>query len=113
MRFIREGGSAVAVNDDRMTIFPEAGQVKDVAKLLLELADHPNQVMTTLDPAIGFKIPYWLYELFVQVWDERTGEEIIISGTVTVAASEPEVVEPQIASEPVKRKPGRPRKEVK
>jgi hypothetical protein len=110
MRFVREGGSAVAVNEDQMTIFPEAGQVKDVAKLLLELADHPNQVMTTLDPAIGFKVPFWLYELFTQVWDKglTEGAPVAEGAGIFLADSGPEEV-----VEPVKRKPGRPRKEVK
>jgi hypothetical protein len=97
-----------------MTIFPEQGQIKDVAKLLLQLADHPNQVMTTLDPTLGFKIPVWLYELFVPIWDERMGEEAAVPDVpvVTAEASEPQVVEPRTVVTSVKRKPGRPRKEV-
>lgn len=74
MRIVCEGGSAVAVNDEpltHMTVFPEAHEVRDVAKLLLQLADSPQDVMTTLDPTIGFRIPAWLYETFVAVWDAR------------------------------------------
>lgn len=143
----------MAVNDEQMVIFPEPGQVKDVAKLLLQLADHPGQVATTLDPTIGFKIPLWLYELFVQVWDLRpaleakglastfdnirhssepisdefiaqvraeatpdqqeqldkfvASRDLAAQTLATLAVSGPEVVTP------AKRKPGRPRKEVK
>jgi len=94
----------VAVTDEHMTIFPEPGEVKDVAKLLLALADHPGQVMSTLDPTIGFRVPAWLYESFVKVWDanlEAVAVEVVPDGDAV-----PEVVEV------VKRKAGRPRKEV-
>jgi hypothetical protein len=102
----------VAVDEplNHMTIFPEQGQVKDVAKLLLQLADHTNQVMTTLDPTIGFRIPWWLYELFVPIWDERTGRE---GAVADISPSEPEVAIESEVVVPVTRKPGRPRKEVK
>lgn len=113
MRELREGGDIVDVSP--MTIFPEPGEAKEVAKLLLELADHPNQVMTTLDPGLGFKVPWWLYENFVTVWDSRfapiasadsEGVEVQESSTEVLAEPGMDVSEP-------KRKPGRPRKEVK
>lgn len=138
----------MAVNDQpltHMTVFPEAAHVKDVAKLLLALADHPGQVMTTLDPTIGFKIPYWLYELFVQVWEMRPAleakglesvldnvgqasepisDEFIADVRADVTPEQQAELDKFVASrklsaealaapESVKRKPGRPRKEVK
>lgn len=90
-----------------MTIFPEQSEIKAVAKLLLELADHPRQVTTTLDPTVGFIVPEWLYELFVQVWDTKLGNV----GRDVIPAAEI-VSEPNETIEPVaRRKPGRPRKE--
>lgn len=148
MRIIRKGGSAVAVNDEpltHMTVFPEQSEIKDVAKLLLLLADSPRDVMTTLDPTMGFRVPYWLYELFVEVWDARSK----VAG-MGVDVSDPKVSKEPISDEfiaevraeatpeqqaeldrfvaartlsaeamkqnlavPVKRKPGRPPREVK
>jgi hypothetical protein len=91
-----------------MTVFPEAAHVKDVAKLLLALADSPRDVMTTLDPTIGFKVPAWLYEAFVAVWDRQGVEDVELVDATAVIPATPEVV-----VTPVTRKPGRPRKEVK
>lgn len=110
----------MAVNDEltHMTVFPEQSEIRDVAKLLLALADSPRDVTTTLDPTIGFRIPVWLYESFVTVWDsKKDGIEVTDAGDVviTVPASEPAVIAEDGTEviEPVKRKPGRPRKEVK
>ena len=91
-----------------MTVFPEQSEIRDVAKLLLQLADSPRDVMTTLDPTLGFRVPAWLYETFVAVWDQKlnAGGEVIESSTEVLAESGTETIE-------VKRKPGRPRKEVK
>jgi hypothetical protein len=102
----------VAVNEPltHMTVFPEAANVKAVAKLLLELADHPNQVMTTLDPTLGFKVPAWLYETFVATWDQRGVEDPELVDATAVIPASSDVKE---VTETVKRKPGRPRKEVK
>lgn len=120
MRILREGGSAVAVNDEpltHMTVFPEQSEIKDVAKLLLALADSPRDVATTLDPTMGFRVPYWLYELFVAVWDEQhAGVNVRGDGSVVLTVLEADVIsepEPGISATPVPRKPGRPRKEVK
>jgi hypothetical protein len=87
-----------------MTIFPEQSEIKEVAKLLLQLADTPRDVTTTLDPTIGFTIPLWLYELFVETWDLRFAP---VTEPEVLAEDGKEVVEP------VKRKPGRPRREDK
>lgn len=120
MRLLCEGCGVVAVNDEltHMTVFPEQSEIRDVAKLLLALADGPRDVTTTLDPTIGFRIPVWLYESFVTVWDNReAGVNVLDNGDVvlTVLASEPAVIAEDGTEviEPVKRKPGRPRKEVK
>ena len=124
-----------------MTIFPEASEAKEVAKLLLELADHPSQVSTTLDPGLGFVVPEWLYQVFVETWDLKLGKaddvsapevnvdefaaqlrtELAADGKDTadldrfiVARLETEMViaESEPAPEtPARRKPGRPRKE--
>ena len=110
----------MAVNDEpltHMTVFPEQSEIRDVAKLLLALADSPRDVTTTLDPTLGFRIPYWLYEVFVTVWDSKEdGIEVTDAGDVviTVPASEPAVIGDAGTEviEPVKRKPGRPRKDV-
>lgn len=107
MHDLCEGGDFV---DAVMTIFPEASEVKEIAKLLLELADSPRDVSTTLDPGLGFVVPWWLYEKFVEVWDVRNGKGLQDGGDVVPATeviSEPaEVIEI-----PARRKPGRPRKE--
>jgi hypothetical protein len=112
----------VAVNDGpltHMTVFPEQSEIRDVAKLLLALADSPRDVTTTLDPTVGFRVPYWLYESFVTVWDNReAGINVLDNGDVVLTvldSSELEVIGEAGTEviEPVKRKPGRPRKEVK
>ncbi len=106
MRRLREVGDPVVSNElTHMTVFPEQSEIKDVAKLLLQLADSPRDVATTLDPTHGFRVPYWLYELFVEVWDSRSTP--VGEADVEVA---PESETPAV---PVKRKPGRPPKEVK
>jgi hypothetical protein len=111
MRELCEGGGAVVDEPlTHMTVFPEPGEVKAVAKLLLALADHPNQVATTLDPTIGFKVPAWLYETFTAVWDQRDREDLeLVDATAVIPASSGA----EEGVESVKRKPGRPRKEVK
>lgn len=99
----------MAVNEPltHMTVFPEAHEITDVAKLLLQLADSPRDVATTLDPTIGFRVPAWLYELFVAVWDARIeGGEVQDSRAEVLAGFGTEEVKPV-------RRPGRPRKEVK
>lgn len=108
MRLLREDGDLVAVNDTpptHMTVFPEQSEIKDVAKLLLQLADHPRDVATTLDPTMGFRIPYWLYEVFTQVWDERFAP--------VAEAEKQNPANAEAVINPIPRKPGRPRKEVK
>lgn len=106
----------MAVNEPLtyMTVFPEQGEIRDVAKLLLELADSPRDVMTTLDPTLGFRVPAWLYETFVAVWDLRFASIASADASADVTESEPEVLAASGANlTEVKRKPGRPRKEVK
>lgn len=101
MHDLCEGGDSV---DPVMTIFPDASEVKEVAKLLLELADHPSQVSTTLDPGLGFVVPEWLFVAFREVWDLKLGKDVVPAAEVV---SEPQ----EVIETPARRKPGRPRKE--
>ncbi len=111
MHDLREVGDPV-VNE--MTIFPDAPEVKEVAKLLLELADHPSQVRTTLDPTIGFVVPFWLYESFVATWDLKLGTDTVIREQILAGEDIPVSATVEAATEaPARRKPGRPRKEDK
>jgi hypothetical protein len=99
-----------------MTVFPEAKEVKEVAQLLLALADSPRDVSTTLDPTIGFTVPGWLYEKFVETWDVRDTaiRETIPAGDDKPVKAVVEASEPiEEAPEPARRKAGRPRKEDK
>jgi hypothetical protein len=92
-----------------MTIFPDASEVKEVAKLLLELADSPRDVRTTLDPNLGFVVPEWLYGLFVDVWASRLAP--LQEGGDVVPAAEAVIEPDEVIATPARRKPGRPRKE--
>lgn len=92
MHDLREVGDLVAVNE-AMTVFPDAGEVKEIAKLLLELADSPRDVSTTLDPGIGFVVPVWLYEKFVEVWAVRDGGRAVIVETIPAGSVLPEKAE--------------------
>ncbi len=118
-----------------MTIFPDAPEVKEVAKLLLELADNPRDVSTTLDPTIGFVVPQWLYELFVEVWASRLAplDRTVVDSMIVELKADASVPADQVAhlekfqaslkladeaveaapETPARRKPGRPRKEDK
>jgi hypothetical protein len=108
MHDFREDGDAVVI--ETMTIFPDASEVKEVAKLLLELADNPRQVATTLDPSIGFVVPLWLYETFVATWSVKLNAGFQDGGDV-VPATEVVVEALEVIETPARRKPGRPRKE--
>jgi hypothetical protein len=74
-----------------VTVYPEEGNFRDVAKGLLEAADHPGQVRMVSHPKAGFIVPEEVFERFEA---GRTD-------------SKPESSEPQ---DPPKRRPGRPRK---
>lgn len=40
-----------------VTIVPEPGNVKALAKRLLELSEHPSQVRTVTYPSFGYEVP--------------------------------------------------------
>ena len=69
---------------------------KALAQELLGLADDFRDVEFVMWPEPGFRIPE---ELFGRFLKNRT------------STSEPKVAEPEAESEPVKRKPGRPKKQ--
>lgn len=84
-------------------IFPEPGNVKAITKELLALADRPQDVEYVLWPQEGLRVPEDLalkFEAAHEVFqlDAELGDE-----TVT---------ETQVTEAPVKRKPGRPKKEA-
>lgn len=87
-------------------IFPEPGNVKVIARLLLDLADKPQDVEYVLWPAEGFRVGEDLLLKFEAqfLYPLAEGKEPI-SESVPVA----DVVR---EDEPVKRKPGRPKKEA-
>lgn len=80
-------------------IVPEPENVKAIARKLLDLADRPLSVEYVMWPEVGFRVPEELAARFVEAWEtpEASGEQ--------VPAETPE-------AEPVKRKPGRPKKIV-
>lgn len=87
---VREAGDAMDV-----VITPEHGRVKEIAQVLLKLAAHPNDVQMVSWPAQGFRVSGDLFARF----------EYFMAGEDSAETeSEPEV------AEPVKKRPGRPRK---
>ena len=88
---------------DTLIIFPEPGEQKRIAKELIELAGaHPMQVEYVLWPEPGFRVPVELGDRFVA---KRLAEQ---QGQDEVPAVAEEAVPTGV--EPVKRKPGRPKK---
>jgi len=73
-------------------IYPERGKQAETAKLLLELADSPYQVQTETTHGLAFVVP-----------DELADKYLAATGHGSDGEDEPE---------PVKRRPGRPRKQV-
>lgn len=73
-------------------IFPGFGQnkMRDLAQLLLMLADDPRDVVTNTDNGFAFIVPEYLHDKYVQTL-------------------EPEVETPAMVDQ-AKRRPGRPRK---
>lgn len=61
---IREAGDAVDV-----TIYPEEGNFPRIARMLLDLADHPSQVRYVSHPKAGFEVPEDLYLRFETVME--------------------------------------------
>lgn len=73
-------------------IYAKYGQEKDLANLLLGLADDVLHVRTNTDNGLAFLVPEYLYERYLESFEEP---------------------EPTLADvEQVKRRPGRPRKSV-
>lgn len=81
-------------------IVPEHGELKKIAQQLLALADDRKDVDYVMWPEPGFRVPVELAEKFVEFRDKSKAE----------VPAAPEVEE--APAEPVKRKPGRPRKNV-
>lgn len=89
-------------------ITPHSGTPTEHARLLLALAEDVNHVQTTADGPIGtsFYVPEYLAELYAQALVHMEDEQ----AHDPEAGEEEEPVEPEAEeSEPVKRKPGRPR----
>lgn len=80
-------------------IFPEPGNTKAIAKELLALADRALDVEFVSWPQEGFRVPEELAMRFTEKWDDRT--------SITEETTESPETEA-----PVKRKPGRPKKEA-
>ena len=87
-------------------IFPEPGNTKKIAKALLALADKASDVEFVLWPAEGFRVPEELALAFEGTFTEvaKIGEPVGESFQVADVVTE--------TAEPVKRKPGRPKKEA-
>lgn len=75
-------------------IFPEPGNTKKIARTLLDLADKASDVEFVLWPQEGFRVPEELALKFEGLFEPEVAEQVT------------EV------EEPVKRKPGRPKKEA-
>jgi hypothetical protein len=75
-------------------ISPLPTDVTDVAQLLLGLAEDATHVQTTTDGehGIGFEVPEYLHKLFLKALKFKAGEDATDEAT------------------PVKRGPGRPKK---
>lgn len=109
MRRIRETGDAVDV-----IITPERGRVKEIAQLLLGLADHPNQVKPVSWPTTGFQVSKELFDEFeaamaelAEAYGEKASGGIITSPKLAlIGETDVEVVEP------IRKPRGRPKKVV-
>lgn len=81
---------------------PES-ELKNLAKELLGLAKVATDVEYVMWPEPGFRVPDYLAEAFVAGRSEVPAPEVVPS---------PEVAEDKEDVEPVRRKPGRPKKEA-
>lgn len=88
-------------------IFPEHGKQAQIASLLLQLADNPQDVKTVFDPQLGYSVPDWLFETFQQV--SEGAEEAPDAEAEQVEADEPD--DSEIDETPAPKRRGRPRKE--
>lgn len=86
--------------DEFVEVTPERGKMSEVGKLLLGLADDPSQVGTTSSGPLGFA--YTVHpDVYVRYLAKVQGEDMKVVDEVL--SSQPDPV-------PVKRGPGRPRK---
>lgn len=96
-------------------IHPEPGYTKAIAQELLELAESPYHVEYVMWPSVGFRVPEYLYDLFVGA---QAGGGLIPMSPESTERVGVQLVEfdmaetPETPVEPVKRKPGRPKKNV-
>lgn len=81
-----------------ITVYPEEGRASDVARWLLEAAEHPRQVAVVTNPRFGFIVPLDVFERF--------------EAAQNAMASSAHQEAPPAETEPRKRRPGRPRKET-
>lgn len=108
-------------------VHPEPGFLKDVAQELLALTANPYDVEYVMWPEPGFRVPEWLFDKFEvrQVGDVGAQIADIIGALVDPNSPNPVIFEvpAEVAAqmavgdfvevpvvEPVKRKPGRPKK---
>lgn len=89
---------------DTVIIVPEPGELKSVAKDLLSLADSNMHVEYVMWPETGFRVPDYLADRFVKLRRERSVPAEPVVPEIQAEA------EAEVTSEPVKRKPGRPKK---
>ena len=92
----------------KVLIFPEKGNTKLIAQQLLLFATHPTEVEYVLWPQEGFRVPEELAMKFEAEFNMFDAPLVPASDPIVeVAAPAAEEVE-----EPVRRKPGRPKKEA-
>ena len=89
---------------DTVIIVPEPGELKSVAKDLLSLAENKMHVEYVMWPETGFRVPESLAEAFIKLRRERGVPAEPVEAQVRAEAVA------EVESEPVKRKPGRPKK---
>jgi len=78
-----------------VTVYPEHDNFPAIARALLAAADHPGQVVSVSHPKAGFIVPQEVFLRFQAAVDAK------VSSTDERAPAQ---------AEPVKRRPGRPRK---
>ena len=83
---------------EKVLIFPEPGMTKLIARKLLDLTDNPTEVEFVLWPQEGFRVPEELALKFEADFNPVKDFEGPVEATEV--------------EEPVKRKPGRPKKEA-
>lgn len=86
-------------------IVPENGELKKIAQQLLSLADNPKDVDYVMWPEPGFRVPEELAGRFVALRKSLETPKADVPAVEGASADEAPV-------EPVKRKPGRPKKNV-